>query len=940
MRTFMYRYSQQDERGAWSSLPSSGSYEQDLAAAKESGARKLTILSVSEVVRDDDTDKRNLKYKGPLYFDIDCKEDLYHAIRSGKTLVDRLTALGVDEADIAVYLSGSKGVHVLVDQRVFSSGRPIKRLPAVYKEIALSLFSTGMDMQVYCEGRGNSFRIPGVQRKDGNYRTRISYEELSTLTVERYQELAAQPRNLLWPEPKGVKSAELEELFKNGQRAVSDKQKERDATPDISAEDMALIATDTPPCIAAICEAKQLAGMTSFNQLAMQLASYLVKVGASNDRQNHLVDLLAKNGTSSAYTSESARKEHVTGVLRYAQSTKGLKFSCGAARATLRVNPCQGCKLREKLPSAPAAIGGIQAHPDGYFEASQRGVRQITNFTLRPVQVINERVEDGSDAIVRASIMMTVQQNGRDTCRLKMPESCWSSKTNFIRALEGYGVLAFLGNDSDIQKLKLVVLAGIEEIDEMTDVYTVGVHLDRRDGYDLFTYVEQGKSFNTSRVTGTHQLSGRVQAYPSLLDLRSPEPGDTRVQAALCNWLQSNAPEIMARVAGWFAACHIKEHIFATHNQFPLFNPWGNAGSGKSETVKLAQHINGVDPNTADCGPVNVVGITQFAILNYCASSNTVPRLVEEYNQSKMSQALYTYVGEIMKSAWNREVKLKGTLDNGRSGGRGGGRVQDFPISSPIAYVSEQQPKLPALLERTVSVKLSKNTKRGRDRFYNSAKMARQELRRFGKALMLEAVVNTAVEDTDQLYLSVMSLVPGEMEDRPRFGLQVVFAGLRFMRGVAEKLEFSEAVGLIDGLEAALHSELRDAKEDELFVQMMQPRSEIDNMLLDVALLISTADLEQGAQFEKGQHFATDGNLLMLNVDLVMYGYLRYCSSVLRQQPAISTKQDFMGLVRDEDYFDGVGCHQGVLGGKPFVKLNIDKMAAKGLDVSSLRAAK
>lgn len=943
MRTHMYRYFQKGEHGSWSPITSKGSYEQDAEVALENSAVKMSILSVSEVVRDEETDKKNLKYKGSLYFDIDCKEDIYQTIKSGRTLVDRLVDLGVEEADIEVYLSGSKGLHILVNQRVFSAGRPVKRLPAIFKEMAMELYTFGMDMQVYCEGRGNAFRIPSVKRGDGKYRTRVSHDELLELTEEQYGELVSRPRKLAWPVSPGKGSAELTAMFQEAQKEVARKQQEWAAAPELSSDDLQIIATDTPPCVEELCSAKKVSGMASYNQLSMQLATYLVKVKAPTDRSDHLIDLLAKNGTSSAYTSEVSRREHTQGVVQYVKSSPQVKFSCGAMKSILRTNPCSGCKLREKVggmgQSAGSAVG-IVSDPDGYFEIGKQGMRQLTNFTLKPIQVINEKAEDGSEGVMRTSIMMSVIQRGQTVCKLKMPENSWSSKSNFMRAIEGFSILVFFGSDVDLQKLKLVALEGIEDIDEMTDVYTVGVQFEKLGRHDMFTYIEYKHSVNTAMITGTHQLNGRVQAFPSLMELPVPEEGEQRTQEALCNWLRSNDPAIMARVVGWFSACHIKEHIFDTHNQFPLLNTWGNAGSGKSETVKLAQHINGVDPNARECSPVNVAGITQFAIMEYCASSTTVPRIVEEYNQSKMTASMYTYVGEVMKSAWNRETRLKGAIGGKRNSGRGGATVMDYPISSPIAYVSEQQPKMPALCERTVSVKLSKNTKRGRDRYFKAAKLDRHELRRFGKAMMLSAVVSTKIKDANDLYLDVQDLVPEGMEDRPKFGLQVVFMGLKFIRSVAEKLKFDDAVGIIDELEEALYTELHDEGEQEMMKGLMQPRSEIDNMLEEVGMLISTADLDSGALVERGKHFALDGDYLLLNVNLIMFAYKKYCAQVLQERPAIANPKDLLTLVRDEDYFAGVGTQGGVLGGKPYIKIDLNKLADKGVDASVFRAAK
>ena len=160
----MYNYIQPFEKDAWVPVKS----KELEAKIKELNAKRVTILEVSELVEDSDRDRRTYSYKGPLYFDIDCKEDLKLAIESGKSLADKLIELGVPKLGVKLFASGSKGMHVTVDQKYFSSGRPIKALPLIYKMMAKELYVPGMDFQVYSCGKGNAFRVANVQREDGN----------------------------------------------------------------------------------------------------------------------------------------------------------------------------------------------------------------------------------------------------------------------------------------------------------------------------------------------------------------------------------------------------------------------------------------------------------------------------------------------------------------------------------------------------------------------------------------------------------------------------------------------------------------------------------------------------------------------------------------------------------------------------------------------------
>ena len=178
----MFRYFQRSEEGGWTPVTDSHDVEDRVKA--ENG-RKMTILAVSHAVNEE-TDREALSYKGPLYFDIDYKGDITEAIRSAKdlcrTLVERYE---VPKEAIWPFCSGSKGIHILIPETVFSSGRAMKQLPLVYKEMARQLSVVGLDFQVYSTGRGNSFRLANLQRADGNYRVPITYEELFALTGDR-----------------------------------------------------------------------------------------------------------------------------------------------------------------------------------------------------------------------------------------------------------------------------------------------------------------------------------------------------------------------------------------------------------------------------------------------------------------------------------------------------------------------------------------------------------------------------------------------------------------------------------------------------------------------------------------------------------------------------------------------------------------------------------
>lgn len=75
-------------------------------------------------------------FLAPLYFDLDYSENPAVAQEEAIKLVEFFTGeLDIQEQDLHIYFSGSKGFHILVDERALGV-EPRKDLQRVYKHIA------------------------------------------------------------------------------------------------------------------------------------------------------------------------------------------------------------------------------------------------------------------------------------------------------------------------------------------------------------------------------------------------------------------------------------------------------------------------------------------------------------------------------------------------------------------------------------------------------------------------------------------------------------------------------------------------------------------------------------------------------------------------------------------------------------------------------------
>lgn len=931
----MFHYYQRHEKDAWFAIPYSADTDM-VALALQNQATKLTILTVNQLVADGDDpeverNRDKISYRGPLYFDIDCKNDLAQAIASGNELVKRLLDLGTPEAGIEIYLSGSKGVHVLVDERLFSSARFTRRLPEIYKEMARDLFVAGLDYSVYSGGRGNSFRIPNVKRHDGNYRVPVTVEELKVMEPELYRKVVSEPRTIHRDRLPEVQVPELMALFEDARRRVNSKQK---VVLIATSGDLEKIKFEPPTCIQMLCDGKHLKNDTTFNQVATQLAAYAVRAGVSETILDSLAARAAENNHSSKYNTFRKRREHIEAQIRYVEHTPSFSFGCNAIRALLAKRPCDGCAIEDSSSNQGDDSGGISADAcaDGYYVGLGESRHRVTNFILQPHDVFIEVPQDGTSPR-RTGTRMAVLQGGVEVGSIFFRESAFGSRSGFLREIEGIKDLTFQGSDLDVQRIKIAVYKEDQEVGEVFQVYTCGIHLNLIGDEPVFTYVEPDLSVNSLRVTGTHQYLGTLQARPWFSKVNIPETGDLDTDLTIVSMLNMNHPVDIGKIVGWSAACHLREHLQYLYNQFPVLLLHGAAGAGKSITAGLVTWMNGTDYMSQDSG-VNCPSASHYGMIDYTSSTTTVPRILEEYNKSKMSASAYRDTGERIKQSWGRESALRGKPSS-KTMGRVNAESVMIPISSPLIVMSEQELDMPAILERGISIHLTKNKRANKRAEFEFARKNRNLLRQFGKALMSSSL-GTTLEEVEDLMNKASSLLPETMDDRPRYSLQVLLVGLWKMREVLMQLELhrsTDALNFCIGQILAKHGKASGSYEGH-FVQ-----SEIDLVLGKMAIVIALAKSAEEAMdsrvpLREGINYGVTPEYLVLDPILCHAAYASYVVSQERSTPVIDSAAKFLKLVKEEPYFVAFKPYSGMGNGRDMLFLSLRGLHDKGIDVT------
>ena len=942
-----FRYFQRDEKSPWIAVHDEGAENE----ARAQGAVRLTPLCTNKQLGNlEGTDiPRDVRFYGPFYADIDDKHDLQAAIRSGVRLMDRLMKdYGVLEQDIQLFLSGSKGIHLFLPPCSFGLERSVVRLPQIFKEMAKTLYVPGLDLQPY--SLRNAFRLPNVKRSDGAYRVPVSGAELRELDPEGYRDLCSKPRNdYAHPRPTGKSYPLLMALFEGAQEAA--KRSERP-----TAEPTTVLASvlrdkfkdEMPPCISALADGK-VDETKNFNQVAFQAAVFAARMSPEGlGVFEPIFSRISDNTSSSQYGSSRARLEHLEAGYYYARATPGYEFSCNAMRSVLKHRVCGDCPLEAAqivgTPEDAARVMGLNVRSDGYFDETAKNPRRISTFVLEPDHIYSEIMEDG--AIRRVGTVATVKTNGNSVGRVYLDESAWTNRAAFLRALNGIGNLSYLGGDADLQKIKYVTMAE-PDLPEKIRVHEMGMHISKVNDREVRTYVGRGKSINSLRMPDTFNFDGLPLYESFLLQGNHLAVDNAEARAALTLLLQLNDLKVMAILVGWNAATHLKAHLHALYRQFPSVNLWGNQSAGKTTTAQYACLLGGVDFVT-EHEVMNIPISTPYSWLDSLSNAATTPMIWDEVNRSanRMPAKNYAKACEMLKATWNGQGANKGTL--GGTSSSQGISIRTYHMVRPVIFCSEQQPALPALVDRAIGVMMTKAGLKGRREVLHDLRDRLPGLRKLAN-LLLVAALRTPTTEVAQMFREADKAMPDEMRERPRYGMATCMLGLRWLQKVCEDAQLldDDLDQLLQQAQAALLEHVAAVKAAH---DSQDLSSEVDKAMGELFEI-----LDLGVQFSNdipgvpppplrlGVNFTVISRagreLLYLDVRSAHSAYLRHVRAK-GQEVILDQLKDFIVLSKQEDYVESYVQDPSILANRFAMVLDLKKAGKRGLPVELLGEAK
>jgi len=940
-----------DQRQLWKDVT-----EDMIEQIRHSDAYHMSIyllnLAVGVHPKDEEVQNEDIAYKGDLWFDIDHKPtnpvptvaDYHQAIKESITDAQRLVSyfetIGLTGESCRLFISGSKGFHISIPGSVMNNTLPTKNLPLIHKHMAAFIQAkagtTGIDMALYCMGRGKLLRVENKKRTNGKFKVPVTWAELQIMTPESYDKLCEVPRIESLVLPTNVCN-ELAIMFGEAADAVEVTSKIIfESTP---SEQLAIFSDGNhPTCVNWFVENKNIKEASgNFNKAKMSFARYLSNADITNAELNLLIDEFAENWTSHSRPTVDGRREALRDTLSYG---KAQGFSCKLMTNMLKDNPCTGCKLLAVQRQEILKKSDIEVTETGYYRPGKDKGTAISNFTL----VTTGRVIDSGDGLGKFQILkceIWQQSEGATQATFlrnhDFDNSAFESSRSFKNSLKDVAGLLWVGNDTDLQHIKVLLtnkaaLAG-GTIVERQVALGIAHHIDEERGIDEFVWLEEDYSLNTLGTKDSLQFNGLRAGVnqPRNLKLEGVtkyDSSDETQNETLRNLLKVNIPEIVAPTLGWVMGCWLRTHIRAmgsTDKHLPALQIYGSSGHGKTETATLFSALAGAD--FASTEPLVVSSSTPYAIKVEASISLTIPRIFDEMNEHRIvDRARYTQAYEAVKMTARGGFIMSGDVVDNKLG------LKAMSATSPIIMLATQLNTSAEIHERTIPLSINKAHRKPshtvafkavRDNYPHLIALARTAM---------ETTIKLPVAWVEGIIAVNKALIPGELSDRIAENWRFALVGLDYLVFVLEGSKAPQDIlDAVVELKAGLVQYLADNREN---ISAQGNTQEIDNVI-DTFGEMTIQEVGYHAKIKQGDHYIVAGDTLHIWSAAIFPMYVKYCRNVMMRPPEMSSIKQFQDLVGHQDYYLGSCPPDGVRGRAGWHSLHIPGLVARGVRVEN-----
>ena len=389
-----------------------------------------------------------------------------------------------------------------------------------------------------------------------------------------------------------------------------------------------------------------------------------------------------------------------------------------------------------------------------YFRAKGENIYPITNFTIKPVEMI----------VAEEETQLTVDfvtVHG-EVFREQMLTTHFDSQIKFKNLLNSKTIsLSFLGTDRDLELLKqyLSELSWIRK----TGVKATGIY--DHNGKMIFACEKGSVDAAGSSIPDILQMQRHVGIRSDILMAEILDPQQLMAVGQLI--LGYNEPEKTISILGWSAGCFLKEHLRLLGIKFPLLFLIGEAGSGKSTTLEqLILPIFSCDHVIA------ATQVTPFTLMKASASSNLFPLSLDEFKPSKMDRLKINTLYNHFRDSYDGHDGIRGRSDQS---------MVTYHLLAPIIIAGEESADEAAIRERSIELLFSKKDLKWNEYQSVCQRISDNEgiLKSLGRTL-LAAALNVEKAEARDWYTEGMNSF-GNLPSRILNNLSCCYAGLKLV---------------------------------------------------------------------------------------------------------------------------------------------------------------
>jgi hypothetical protein len=859
----------------------------------------VTILDVDHNFKEEPDAEAlaKLRYRGPFYVDFD-SPDIEEAIEQFQKFLLRLRdEQGFDLEQAQLFASGGKGFHCIIPTKCFmakENPRGIVGLPHIYKYMAASeeLYVDTLDLRVYTARRGRQFRVENVERLNkedkptGRYKVPITVAEALSMDKALYDKLVSMPRHVPAPKPPEL-NHNLAVLYQSGfdelEGALKAKKKSK-----VDERLLKRFKGEIPPSIQTLLSGENAAEGVGFQKIATQIALTMHALAIPEDRMLNMCAGLIKNHVSDGnrYNTPAKRRNELQRMYRYMDGNPSYTFSVGGIKSVIdRAYETPdldsgGVEIEEEEAAEQqldaALLQGLRVTTTGIFRNTDDGLVPICSMgmanprmliDIKSEDVVGYEVDIYVDGKKKSSKMLTM-----DTFRSR------ASFLNFTLSAAGANVSA-----TDFQTGAIADILRARAEQKGDKVYTV-----QAEGLDVVVRPDSELDVVWADRYGVRSASG--QAYKLVGGLTSEVEYNTDIALApeltntpenlefFVNLFNVNSPQVMAKMLGWYVACWFSQIIRYKFNQFPLMQCVGQAGSGKSKTNELLMRMHYFrSPPRLNAAS----SMTPFVMDSLAAGSASIPFFIDEYKPRQMRKDRLDKLDAILRENFTQLGSSRGRVANESGASKLGTKAARN--AAPITIVTEAAILQSAIMERTVYVNFSKESKRGHKDAYNHCLLNSEVLSMFGRTC-LEAALNIKVNALGKMVLAngvkIEERVGDLSEDaaRPVFCGSVVLTGLEIMQMILKKV-FGEKA--FEAEFERMRSVLLDSP-DEL---VPRQKSELGKVFDSLAYMSQLPEhLDDPVKLNEGMDYYVTGDTVEFKMRACWDKYVQYTVRVRGEQ--------------------------------------------------------